>query len=371
MVANDCLVDSVLFCGGLLCGTACAVAGYVYVAVINPAYNVHGSYTTPIVIMAFVMGVFISGMATTVISAGTKAMLVCITRDPYHSYCADPQLAKDLAQTRPEVFSIMSAASAEYTLIKTRIEGNVGVVELHRPKALNALCTDLFRELNDALARFDQDKNIGAVVLTGSGTRAFAAGADIKEMKDKDFVTNYTKGFLNLWTEQIDRMRKPIIAAVNGYALGGGCELAMMCDIIYAGEKAVFGQPEINLGIIPGAGGTQRLVHAIGKAKAMEMVLTGNAKLTAKEAEAAGLVARIFPIESLVEEAIKIAQEIASKSQPSVQMAKEAVNAAFEMPLSSGLRFERRLFQALFATKDQKEGMAAFAEKRKPNFTHE
>ncbi|KAJ1917869.1 putative enoyl-CoA hydratase, mitochondrial [Mycoemilia scoparia] len=266
---------------------------------------------------------------------------------------------------------LMSSEAGNYKLIKSRVEGNVGILELHRPKALNALCNDLFTEINDALSRFDNDDNVGAVVLTGSGTRAFAAGADIKEMSGNDFISSYTKGLLEHWTEQIHKMRKPIIAAVNGYALGGGCELAMMCDIIYAGEKAVFAQPEITLGIIPGAGGTQRLTHAIGKSKAMEMVLTGTMKLNAQEAEAAGLISRVFPIDEVVPEAIKTAQAIAEKSRPIVQMAKEAINASYEMPLQEGLRFERRLFQAGFGTKDQKEGMAAFSEKRKPNFTHQ
>ncbi|KAJ2710886.1 putative enoyl-CoA hydratase, mitochondrial [Coemansia spiralis] len=266
--------------------------------------------------------------------------------------------------------SVVATAAPTYGMIKTETQGRVAVVTLDRPKALNALCSELFHEINDALARFDNDDGIGAVVLTGS-ERAFAAGADIKEMRDAEFINNYKTNFLGHWVEQISRMRKPVIAAVNGYALGGGCELAMMCDIIYAGEKAVFGQPEINLGTIPGAGGTQRLTRAVGKSKAMEMILTGTVNLTAQEALTSGLVSAVFPPEALVAEAIKTAAKIASKGAVSVQMAKEAVNQAYELSLSSGLHFERRLFQATFATKDQKEGMSAFAEKRKPKFVHE
>ncbi|KAJ2003949.1 putative enoyl-CoA hydratase, mitochondrial [Coemansia thaxteri] len=266
--------------------------------------------------------------------------------------------------------SIVSTEAPSYGMIKTETQGRVAVITLDRPKALNALCNELFHEINDALSRFDNDAGVGAIVLTGS-ERAFAAGADIKEMKDADFISNYKNNFLGHWVEQISKTRKPIIAAVNGYALGGGCELAMMCDIIYAGEKAVFGQPEINLGTIPGAGGTQRLTHAVGKSKAMEMILTGSVNLSAQEAMSYGLVSGIYPPEKLLDEAIKTAAKIASKGAVSVQMAKEAINQAFELSLSSGLHFERRLFQGTFATKDQKEGMAAFAEKRKPNFVHE
>ncbi|KAJ2849208.1 putative enoyl-CoA hydratase, mitochondrial [Coemansia erecta] len=264
---------------------------------------------------------------------------------------------------------IVSTGAASYNMIKTETQGRVAVITLNRPKALNALCSELFHEINDALAKFDNDGNIGAIVLTGS-ERAFAAGADIKEMKDTEFIDNYKSNFLGHWVEQLSRMRKPIVAAVNGYALGGGCELAMMCDIIYAGERAVFGQPEISLGTIPGAGGTQRLTHAVGKSKAMEMILTGSVNLDAQEAKTLGLVSAVFPPEKLVEEAIKTAAKIASKGAISVQMAKEAVNQAYELSLSSGLHLERRMFQATFATKDQKEGMSAFAEKRKPEFVH-
>ncbi|KAJ1939920.1 putative enoyl-CoA hydratase, mitochondrial [Linderina macrospora] len=266
--------------------------------------------------------------------------------------------------------TIVSTESPAYNMIKTETQGRVAIITLNRPKALNALCSELFHEINDALARFDNDSGIGAIVLTGS-ERAFAAGADIKEMKDTQFIDNYKSNFLGHWVEQINKLRKPLLAAVNGYALGGGCELAMMCDIIYAGEKAVFGQPEINLGTIPGAGGTQRLTRAVGKSKAMEMILAGSVNLDAQEAKTLGLVSAVFPPETLLQETIKTATKIASKGAVSVQMAKEAVNQAYELNLSSGLHFERRLFQATFATKDQKEGMGAFAEKRKPNFTHE
>lgn len=228
-----------------------------------------------------------------------------------------------LAKHSPAVRFMSSSGSPSYKMIKTETQGRVAIITLSRPKALNALCGELFHEINDALSRFDNDNGVGAVVLTGS-ERAFAAGADIKEMKDTDFVNNYKDNFLGHWTEQISKMRKPILAAVNGYALGGGCELAMMCDIIYAGEKAVFGQPEINLGTIPGAGGTQRLTHAVGKSKSMEMILTGTVNLNAQDAQSYGLVSAVFPPEKLLEETIKTAAKIASKGAVSVQMAKEA-----------------------------------------------
>ncbi|KAG0170610.1 putative enoyl-CoA hydratase, mitochondrial [Apophysomyces sp. BC1034] len=256
-----------------------------------------------------------------------------------------------------------------YTHILAETRGKVGLITLNRPKALNALCNDLFIEVNDALRAYDANENIGAVVLTGS-EKAFAAGADIKEMKDNTFVNTYKTDFLGHWAKMTE-IKKPILAAVNGYALGGGCELAMMCDIIYAGEKAVFGQPEMKLGVIPGAGGTQRLVKAVGKSKAMEMVLTGSVNLNATEALQLGLVSKIVPADQLVDETVKTAEKIANMSQPAIQMAKEAINKSFEVPLSAGLRWERILFQALFGTADQKEGMSAFAEKRKPTFTHQ
>jgi enoyl-CoA hydratase len=242
----------------------------------------------------------------------------------------------------------------------------VGLITFNRPQALNALCDALVRELGAALDAFEKDEAIGAVVLTGSG-RAFAAGADIKEMADKSFVDCYLADFITDGWERITFCRKPIIAAVAGFALGGGCEMAMMCDTIIAGESAKFGQPEITLGIIPGSGGTQRLTRAVGKAKAMEMVLSGR-MMDAAEAERSGLVSRIVPDDKLVDEALNLGAQIASLSRPAVLAAKEAVNRAFETTLSEGVRFERRLFHAMFATEDQKEGMAAFIAKRKPAF---
>jgi len=244
--------------------------------------------------------------------------------------------------------------------------GKVGLVTLNRPKALNALCAGLMSELIEELNKLDEDPQIGAIVLTGS-QKSFAAGADIKEMQNREFAANYRENFLGWWSN-VTLIRKPIIAAVNGYAFGGGCEVAMMCDILYAGEGAKFGQPEITIGTIPGAGGTQRLTRAIGKSRAMEMNLTG-VPISASEAAAAGLVSKIFPAESLVEEAVKTADKIASHSKIAVQFCKEATNGAFELSLAEGVRLERRLFQATFATNDRKEGMTAFVEKRKPVWT--
>ncbi len=251
----------------------------------------------------------------------------------------------------------------ETILVERR--GRVGLITLNRPKALNALNAQLIAELETALTAFDAEADIAAIVLTGS-EKAFAAGADIKEMASKDFATAFGSDFIATWAA-IAQHRKPLIAAVAGYALGGGCELAMMCDLILAADNAKFGQPEINLGTIPGAGGTQRLVRAIGKSKAMEMVLTGR-MMDAAEAERAGLVARIVPVAGLVEEAVELAETIAAKSQPIVAMAKDAVNAAFETALAEGLKVERRLFYATFATADRSEGMTAFIEKREPSF---
>jgi enoyl-CoA hydratase len=253
----------------------------------------------------------------------------------------------------------------ETIIAETR--GRVGLITLNRPKALNALNSALIGELAAALDGFEADDAIGAIVITGS-EKAFAAGADIKEMQGLSFAEAYA-GDYGTGLERVSRARKPVIAAVAGYCLGGGCELAMLCDIIVAAETAKFGQPEITLGILPGMGGTQRLTRAVGKAKAMDMVLTGR-MMDAAEAERAGLVARVFPAEALVGEALRMAERIASLSRPAVMMAKESVNRAFEGPLAEGLRFERRLFHALFATEDQKEGMAAFLEKRKPAFKH-
>ncbi len=252
----------------------------------------------------------------------------------------------------------------ETLIVETR--GRVGLITLNRPKALNALNNTLIRELGLALDGFEADPDVGAVVLTGS-EKAFAAGADIKEMASKTYMDAYLENFITNGWEHITKCRKPIIAAVAGYALGGGCEVAMMCDFILAAENAKFGQPEITIGTIPGAGGTQRLTRAIGKAKAMEMVLTGR-MIGADEAERAGLISRIVPAADLVTEAIKVAEGIAKLSRPLVLMAKEAVNIAFETTLAQGIHFERRLFHSTFAIEDQKEGMAAFAEKRSPDF---
>jgi len=272
-------------------------------------------------------------------------------------------------QTQKMMMIRMMSSNPTYQFIKTETvgtDGRVGLVTLNRPKALNALCAGLMDELIKALNEMDNDPKIGAMVVTGS-EKAFAAGADIKEMQNRDFQSNYKENFLEWWSN-ITLVRKPIIAAVNGYALGGGCEVAMMCDIIYAGDKAKFGQPEITIGTIPGAGGTQRLTRAIGKSRAMEMNLTGT-PITAQEASEYGLVSRIYPAESLVEEAVKTADKIASHSKIIVQICKESTNAAYELSLKEGMRFEKRMFQSTFATNDRKEGMTAFVEKRKPNWT--
>jgi enoyl-CoA hydratase len=253
--------------------------------------------------------------------------------------------------------------SYENILVESR--GAVGLITLNRPKALNALCDALIRELGQALDAFEGDDRIGAIVLTGSD-KAFAAGADIKEMQNRDYIDVYLGDFVKSW-ERVTLCRKPVIAAVAGFALGGGCELAMMCDTIIAADSAKFGQPEINLGIMPGAGGSQRLTRFVGKAKAMDMILTGR-MMDAAEAERSGLVSRVIPAAQLVEEAVKIAAQIAALSRPAVLMAKESINRAYETTLAEGVRFERRLFHSLFATSDQKEGMAAFVEKRKPSF---
>ncbi len=252
----------------------------------------------------------------------------------------------------------------ENILVETR--GAVGLITLNRPKALNALCDALVRELGAALDAFEADDTIGAVVITGS-EKAFAAGADIKEMAGKSYMDVYLGDFITNGWERITTCRKPIVAAVAGFALGGGCEVAMMCDTVIAADTAKFGQPEIVLGVIPGAGGTQRLTRFVGKAKAMDMILTGRT-MDAAEAERSGLVSRVVPAGKLIEEAIAVAQRIAEMSRPAVMIAKEAVNRAYETTLAEGVRFERRVFHSLFATEDQKEGMAAFIEKRKPAF---
>ena len=253
-------------------------------------------------------------------------------------------------------------------MIQVRTEGRVGIITLHRPKALNALNEQLMNELGAALKAFDADADIGCMVLTGS-EKAFAAGADIGAMASYTFADVYVNDYITRNWETIRSVRKPVIAAVSGFALGGGCELAMMCDFIIAADNARFGQPEIKLGIIPGAGGTQRLPRAVGKAKAMDLALTGR-MMDAAEAERAGLVSRVVPLDKLMDEALGAALTICGFSLPSVRAAKEAINRAFESGLSDGVMFERRLFHALFATDDQKEGMAAFVEKRAPAFKH-
>jgi enoyl-CoA hydratase len=254
-----------------------------------------------------------------------------------------------------------------YQNIIVETKGRVGIIRLNRPNALNALDSALKAELGEAVKAFDKDPNIGCMIITGSD-KAFAAGADIKEMADKTYNEALMGNFAGDWDEAA-RARKPVIAAVAGFALGGGCELAMMCDIIIAADNAKFGQPEIKLGVIPGIGGTQRLARAVGKSKAMEMNLTGR-MMDAQEAERSNLVSRVVPLASLMDEAMKTAETIASMSLPSVLLAKEAVNRAYETTLAEGIRFERRLFHSLFATQDQKEGMKAFIDKRKPEWKH-
>ncbi|MDB2668267.1 enoyl-CoA hydratase [Alphaproteobacteria bacterium] len=256
----------------------------------------------------------------------------------------------------------------KYENILTDTRGAVGLITLHRPQALNALCNDLMDEVTHAIESFEADKKIGCMVITGSA-KAFAAGADIKEMSGKSYADAMQMDFITANWEAATRARKPIIAAVAGYALGGGCELAMMCDFIIAADTAKFGQPEINLGVIPGAGGTQRLTRLVGKSKAMEMCLTGR-MMDADEAERAGLVSRIVPADDLLDEALSVAEKIAEKSRPSVLIAKECVDAAYEMSLREGVHFERRVFHSLFAFEDQTEGMQAFIDKRAPKFSH-
>lgn len=256
----------------------------------------------------------------------------------------------------------------DYATLLTETRGRVAIITLHRPEALNALNHQLTSELTAALKAFDADDAIGAIVLTGHG-KAFAAGADIKEMAPKSFADVYGEDFITATWEELTRTRKPVIAAVNGFALGGGCEMAMMCDMAFASEAAKFGQPEIKLGVIPGAGGTQRLARFVGKAMAMDLTLTGR-MIDAAEALRIGLVSRVYPADQLLDEAVKAAEQVAGYGLLSTIAAKEAVNRAYETTLSEGVRFERRLFHGLFGTADQKEGMAAFAEKREAKFTH-
>jgi len=255
-----------------------------------------------------------------------------------------------------------------YEFILAERKGRIGIVTLNRPKQMNALNAKLMQELAQALYEFDGDAGIGAIVLAGSD-KVFAAGADIAAMKDYRHMDAYLSDYITRDWEHIRRVRKPVIAAVAGYALGGGCEVAMMCDIVIAAENAKFGQPEVNLGVMPGAGGTQRLPRAVGKAKAMDLCLTGRI-MDAQEAERSGLVSRVVPPEKLMDEALKVAEKIAASSLPVVMMIKECVNRAFESSLSEGVLFERRGFQSQFGLEDQKEGMAAFLEKRKPAFKH-
>ena len=255
-----------------------------------------------------------------------------------------------------------------YETILVETKGRVGIIRLNRPDALNALNAKLVAELSAVVDTFETDNAIGCLIITGSD-RAFAAGADIKEMADKSFLDAFMGDFVGNW-DRVARSRKPVIAAVAGFALGGGCELALQCDLIIAADNAKFGQPEIKLGVIPGIGGTQRLTRAVGKAKAMDLCLTGR-MMDAIEAERSNLVARVVPLAELMNEATKVAETIASMSLPSVMLAKEAINRAFESSLAEGVRFERRVFHTLFATKDQKEGMAAFINKRPPQFQNE
>jgi enoyl-CoA hydratase len=259
----------------------------------------------------------------------------------------------------------MTTASYDNLIVETR--GNVGIIRLNRPQALNALNAALMADLGAALAGLEADMDVGCLVLTGS-EQAFAVGADIKEMADKTYIDAFLEDFAAQW-DGVARVRKPALAAVAGYALGGGCELAMMCDFIIAADNAKFGQPEIKLGVIPGIGGTQRLARAIGKAKAMDLCLTGRL-MDATEAERAGLVARVVPLAELMPTALATADTIAAMSRPATMLAKESINRAFELPLAEGIRFERRVFHSLFATADQKEGMAAFIAKRPPRFAN-
>jgi enoyl-CoA hydratase len=254
----------------------------------------------------------------------------------------------------------------ETIIVETK--GRVGIIRLNRPNALNALNAQLIEEMRQALDGFEADDGIGCIVITGN-EKAFAAGADIKEMQSKSYMQAYTEDFISRW-DRVARLRKPVVAAVAGFALGGGCELAMMCDVVIAADTAKFGQPEIKLGVMPGSGGTQRLIRQVGKSKAMEMCLTGR-MMDAAEAERANLVSRVVPAASLMDEAMKTAETIAGMSLPIVMMTKESINRAYETSLAEGVRFERRVFHSQFATSDQKEGMAAFVDKRKPNFKHQ
>lgn len=274
-----------------------------------------------------------------------------------------------MSQTALKIDATKRGDAYNNIILEKLTDINVAIITFNRPAALNALNAALVTELGWALEDCDFDDKIDAIIITGSD-KAFAAGADIKEMQAKNFSTVYLEDYITKDWERVTKCRKPVIAAVSGFALGGGCEMAMMCDFIIAAENAKFGQPEINLGIIPGSGGTQRLTRAVGKSKAMEMCLTGR-MIDAHEAERSGLVARVVPLAELRKEAIKTAQTIAAKSRPSVYMIKEAINKAFETSLAEGVHLERRLFHACFATDDQKEGMQAFIDKRKPEFKNQ
>lgn len=278
------------------------------------------------------------------------------------------RLAKNAGLNERCLSTSTGELKAEYEFIKAERKDGAGLITLDRPKALNALCDGLLDDLIHAARVFDKDDQVGAIVITGS-KKAFAAGADIKEMSTRNYIECYTNNLFENWAD-VTKLTKPTIAAVSGYALGGGCELAMMCDIMIASESAKFGQPEITLGVIPGCGGTQRLIRAIGKSKAMEMVLSGN-MIDAQQAERDGLVCRVVPDDDLLDEALKLANKIASFSRPAVAMAKETVNSSYELNLAEGVRFERRIFHSMFSTNDQKEGMAAFKEKRQAKWTHD
>jgi enoyl-CoA hydratase/carnithine racemase len=270
---------------------------------------------------------------------------------------------------RVQNFALSTLKESYGTIAVEKIkEKRVAIIRLNRPKALNALNSELITELNHATKALDFDDEIGAIIVTGAGDKSFAAGADIKEMSTKDYIQTYTKNMFADWAD-ISKIQTPIIAAVNGFCLGGGCELSMLCDIIICSENAKFGQPEINLGTIPGCGGTQRLIRSVGKSKAMELILTGD-MMSAQEAKDFGLVARIYPADKLLDGAITMAAKIASKSKPISQMAKEATNASYEMTLQEGARFERRLFHATFSTNDRREGMMAFVGKKTPIWKH-
>ena len=281
------------------------------------------------------------------------------------------RLQKLVSHLRPNPTAATATPGSYKHILVSRRDTAIGLITLNRPKALNALCVELLSELVSALRAFEGDDSVSAIILTGSGSKAFCAGADIKEMESKSYMEAYKQNMFTIADSIYRDIRKPIIAAVNGFALGGGCELAMTCDMIVAAERARFGQPEIGLGTIPGIGGTQRLTRAVGKSRAMQLCLTG-AIFSARQAQQWGLVSEVVADGvSVVEEAVKLANQITSKSRPIVAIAKECVNRAYESSLNEGLLFERRLFHSTFATKDQKEGMRAFREKRKADFTHE